>query len=146
MVKYLGPGRGGRRLVRPYILWRNICPAVLLCAMVGCGSSTPSSPVTPPRGTADIGTSVIAKRVLIVAHGAVYGYRPSGITIPAGSTVLWTNQTDATHTVTVVNGQPFDSKGLDKGRTFQKTFTIPGTYHYMCLFHTYMQGTVIVTK
>lgn len=44
-----------------------------------------------------------------------------------------------------------NSGGLDRGddapfRAQAKfTFTAPGTYHYVCLLHPFMQGTIVVT-
>lgn len=79
-----------------------------------------------------------------------YGYAPDVVTVVLGknNTVLWTNDDVAPHTATSDTGGVFDS-GLTgplttQGGTYQFTFTAPGTYHYHCSFHAWMQGTVIV--
>jgi len=112
--------------------------AVMLLAGCGSSSSTPR-----PTVTAAIGTSATAVHVLIERNGAVYVFRPDRVVITAGSTVEWTNQTDATQSVTAVDGS-FDSAGLNRGRSFIRTFRQPGTYRYSSLFHSYMSGVVVV--
>jgi plastocyanin len=80
-----------------------------------------------------------------------YGFSPRTITIPRGSTVIWTNSTTAPHTVSSDLGDPvsFDSGmqlyGPPNPNTYSFTFTVPGTYHYHCNVHAYMTATIIVT-
>ncbi len=69
----------------------------------------------------------------------------SPLTIPVGTTVVWTNQDDMTHTVTATNGA-FDSGDLDKDGQFSFTFTKAGTFNYACNFHPNMKGTITVTQ
>lgn len=95
----------------------------------------------------------------------------SSVTVPAGSTVTWTNQSNnAPHTVTfpvagqplpVLPGDPFtppmggstydgtqvtNSGVLGAGQSYSLTFTKAGTYVYYCLFHDGegMAGTIVV--
>jgi plastocyanin len=78
------------------------------------------------------------------------GYTPNTITVILGvnSTVTWTNNDAAAHTVTAVNmtaGAPiFDSGSMAPGAIFTYNFTAPGTYLYHCNFHAWMSGTVVV--
>ncbi len=74
---------------------------------------------------------------------ALFRFKPTEVHIAAGTTVVWT-QTDAVpHTVTAVDGS-FTSGSLLKGETFQYTFDTPGTYPYVCDFHSSMKATIIV--
>jgi len=66
------------------------------------------------------------------------------ITVPAGTTVTWTNNDPVAHTVTDVN-QAWDSGLFESGATFSKTFTEPGEYSYYCIPHPTMIGKVVVT-
>jgi plastocyanin len=76
----------------------------------------------------------------------MYAFAPSALTIPVGTTVTWTNEDSAPHTVTVSKGpQKFSSPNLQKGDTFSFTFTQPGTYSYFCAVHPDMMATVTVT-
>ncbi|HSD58385.1 MAG TPA: cupredoxin domain-containing protein [Methanotrichaceae archaeon] len=71
-------------------------------------------------------------------------FDPDVITVPAGTTVVWTNLDSAPHTVTSTRGI-FDSGVMDEGESFSYTFQDPGTYDYYCLLHPYMKAKVIVT-
>ncbi len=71
-------------------------------------------------------------------------FDPDAITVPAGTTVIWTNLDSTPHTVTSTSGI-FDSGVMDQGENFSYTFQDPGTYDYYCLIHPYMKAKVIVT-
>lgn len=72
-----------------------------------------------------------------------FSFSPATITIPAGTTVRWTNRDDIPHTV-VSNDQKFESKALDTDDQYSYTFTKPGTYGYFCSIHPKMTGKVVV--
>lgn len=73
---------------------------------------------------------------------------PSCITVTAGQTVTWTNDSTIVHTVTSDPGDPmgFNSGNLTGGSHYSFSFTVTGTYGYHCTFHQSMGmiGTVIV--
>ncbi|MGH9039033.1 MAG: cupredoxin domain-containing protein [Acidimicrobiia bacterium] len=85
-------------------------------------------------------------------------FEPAQVTVPAGETVVWTNNDSAGHTVTADNGS-FDSHPacggiggacMTRGETFSHTFSTPGTVAYYCKLHGNpggkgMAGTVTVT-
>jgi plastocyanin len=71
-------------------------------------------------------------------------YDSAEITVPVGTTVVWTNNDPVAHTVTDVD-QAWDSGLFDQGVTFSKTFSEPGEYPYYCIPHPMMIGKVIVT-
>ena len=72
-----------------------------------------------------------------------FSFTPATITVPAGTTVRWTNRDDIPHTV-VNNDQKFESKALDTDEQYSYTFTKPGTYPYFCSIHPKMTGKVVV--
>src|SRR5215472_4977372 len=72
-----------------------------------------------------------------------FSFSPATITIPAGTTVKWTNRDDIPHTV-VNDDQKFQSKALDTDESYSYTFTKPGTYPYFCSIHPKMTGKVVV--
>jgi plastocyanin len=76
--------------------------------------------------------------------GDTYCFRPPTVTVAAGGTVTWTNNSSATHTVTSTSAEQFNGD-VAPGATFQHTFHSPGTFTYYCTIHTYMTGTVQVT-
>lgn len=74
-----------------------------------------------------------------------FTFGPATLTVPIGTTVVWTNRDDIPHTVTSDKSPPlFRSKPLDTGDTFKATFDKPGTYGYFCSLHPHMQGTIVV--
>jgi plastocyanin len=94
-------------------------------------------------------------------------FDPANITIKAGETVTWVNESDEAHTVTAYGNEiPEDatyfasgdapteteardslSEGLlQSGDTFEVTLDRPGTYEYYCIPHesSGMKGTIVV--
>jgi plastocyanin len=86
---------------------------------------------------------------------------PETVNIKAGDTVKWTNPYNISHTVTFdpskaadkanaalpAGVEPFDSGPVEEEGTFSHTFTVKGTYKYVCVYHEGMGmvGTVIVS-
>jgi len=65
-----------------------------------------------------------------------------------GDTVTWTFN-DGGHTTTSLPGQPdrWDSDLKKQSQTFQRTFTEPGRYQYVCTPHEgFMRGVLVVGK
>jgi predicted lipoprotein with Yx(FWY)xxD motif len=66
------------------------------------------------------------------------------LTIPVGTTVEWTNEDTAPHTVTAGDGS-FDSGNMEKGAKYSYTFTKAGDFELLCAYHPNMKGRVTVT-
>jgi plastocyanin len=81
------------------------------------------------------------------AAGAVkidnFSFNPPTVTVPAGTTVTWTNSDDIPHTV-VSDEKVFKSKVLDTDEKFSYTFTKAGTYSYFCSIHPKMTAKIVV--
>lgn len=72
-----------------------------------------------------------------------FSFTPATITVPAGTTIHWTNRDDIPHTV-VSDEKTFKSNVLDTDQEFTFTFSKPGTYSYFCSIHPHMTGKVVV--
>jgi len=78
------------------------------------------------------------------------GYAPDTITVVIGinNTITFTNNDTLLHTVTPViqpSGANWAGSGnLPAGQAYTFTFTVPGTYDYHCVYHSWMMGSVIV--
>jgi plastocyanin len=103
-----------------------------IIVLAGCGYTAPASqaPTAPPVSGNTIDISGFA-------------FSPAATTVPAGTTVTWTNRDSVGHTVT---GNGFESNNLGRGDTFRHTFAEPGTFEYACAYHPGMKGTVTVTQ
>lgn len=78
----------------------------------------------------------------VVPVAAYDGYfEPADITVPSGTTVVWTNEGVQPHTVTAHDGS-FASGTLYPGESYAVTFYGLGTYTYQC--SDAMQGSVTV--
>ena len=78
------------------------------------------------------------------ARIADFAFSPERTDVSVGTRVTWTNDDPTAHTVTADDGS-FDSGTLDAGARFSFVFDRPGTFHYACLIHPSMQGTVHVS-
>ena len=72
-----------------------------------------------------------------------FSFGPGALTVPAGTTVTWTNRDDIPHTVVSTKGA-FKSKVLDTDEKFSFTFSKAGSYPYFCSLHPKMTGKVVV--
>ncbi len=116
---------------------RPLRPALgvlLALALVACGGSGSgdagaggASPV--PTSTVDLPRS--------------YRFEPVAITVPAGTTVTWTNNDNFTHNVSLDGVEPLTMR---PGESASHAFAAAGSYPYVCSLHPQdMQGTVVVT-
>ncbi len=72
-----------------------------------------------------------------------FAFNPPALTVPAGTTVTWTNKDEEPHNVVAEDGT-FRSPGLDSQGTFSYQFAKAGTYQYVCGIHPFMKATVVV--
>jgi plastocyanin len=72
-----------------------------------------------------------------------FTFTPHTLTVPAGTTVTWTNEDGVTHNV---RSTAFSSPDMPNGASFSFKFDNPGTYDYSCGIHTGMTGTIIVNQ
>ncbi|MBV9577760.1 MAG: cupredoxin family copper-binding protein [Chloroflexi bacterium] len=72
-----------------------------------------------------------------------FNFVAASLTVPAGTTVVWTNADDIEHTVTASDNS-FSSSAIEPDGQFSYTFSTPGTYTYFCAIHPFMTGKVIV--
>jgi plastocyanin len=101
-----------------------------------------------------------AKTVEIKMTDTPPKFVPLTVTIQKGDTVEWINNAASLHSVTTnpavaqdpkdvsapSGAKPFDSGFMTPGAKWSYTFTVPGTYKYLCLPHEkdHMIGVVVV--
>jgi len=111
--------------------------AVPALAFAGCGSSG-----TMDGGTKTSAASTAPKRVAVKI--ASFAFKAPKVTVRAGGTVVWTNGDSVPHTATVTGNGTMDTGTLRQGASKGLVFGKPGTYRYVCGFHPYMHGVVVV--
>jgi len=72
-------------------------------------------------------------------------FGPNRIEIAAGSSIVWTNNDPLVHTVTADDGS-FDSREIEPGKTWSRTFTQPGEYAVHCTPHPFMKAIIVVRQ
>jgi plastocyanin len=101
------------------------------------------APLTAIAALGVVSPSLAAESAIGVAD---FDFSPATETIAVGDTVTW-NFNAAGHSTTSLPGQPdrWDSDIENQGATFQKTFTKPGRYQYVCTPHeSFMRGVLVV--
>jgi plastocyanin len=109
-----------------------------------------------PRATAVLVACATSSASLAVAAAARAGgpagpestisarvYTPAAITVAAGQTITWHNETLGPHTVTSTAGL-FNSERIEAGTSYSLAFAHPGTFDYYCTVHPFMTGVVTV--
>jgi plastocyanin len=106
--------------------------------------------VVPTGGTIWIGAQpshAAENRVEIDDHESYAGqwkFVPGDLTVTKGSTVVWPNNSGQYyHTVTADDGA-FDSKHIDPGHEWRRTFSKTGDFAYHCDPHPWMKGVIHV--
>ena len=128
--------------MRVYSTWwlASILSAGILL-LAACGGSSGNG-----KTSTRAALTTTTNQVKINEQDEKYRFDPAVLTIAKGTTVVWTNTSDAPHTVTSETGTLVASTTITpSGGTFRFTFTQPGTYLYHCTIHPYMQGTIVVT-
>ncbi len=98
-------------------------------------------------GTGRVGSITRAEQMAPTMEVKIdnFSFGPVMLTVPAGTTVTWTNRDDIPHTVVSTDDpKTFKSKVLDTDEKFSLTFSKAGTYPYFCSIHPKMTGKVIV--
>lgn len=108
---------------------RALAAAVVFLLLAGCGGS-------------DGGDSAGSDSAVTIEG---FTFKPASITVPAGTTVSWTNEDAFAHSVKPADDLFPVSPNIDPAGTFRHTYDQAGTYPYICGIHNSMTGTVVVT-
>ncbi len=114
-------------------------------SLVSSTTTTSSTPSCTPSTCVNVTIASGASGCYNPPDTKVCGFQPATVTVVLGvnSTVVWTNDDTAVHTVTSSSG-PLSSGDLEPGNVYQYTFTAAGNYSYHCVYHFWMVGNVIV--
>ena len=115
---------------------------VAICTLVALASYAAHA-ASPVAASAAAGTTAADSKAGNAVTIDNFSFAPAAITVPAGTTVRWTNKDDIPHTV-VETDKKFRSKALDTDDSYSFTFTVPGTFDYFCSLHSKMTGKIVV--
>ena len=131
-----------------------------LIIVLGCNNVpiTPKQPYTPtptstPKPTytpTPTPTSPDRANENTVRRSEIIDFLLEDITVPVGTTIVWTNMDSNSHTTT--SGVPpnlsgiWNSPFLEEGEKFSHTFTKVGEFRYWCRIHPFMTATIKVGK
>ena len=106
---------------------------------INVAHSAGSSTVTP--------NTAAVVHVKIVNNSKTIGqYVPEAIKVLGNNeSIMITNASDATHTLTDRNGA-FNTGDIAPGSTATITIRKPGVFHYYCIYHPLMTGTIDVLR
>ncbi len=107
----------------------------------GPPTTVAASPGATPTTAAAGGSAPAGAQAVSIVN---FAFAPMDLRVKAGTTVTWTNNDSAAHTVAAID-KSFTSGNLAKGATFQFMFAKAGTYKYICGIHNYMTATISVT-
>jgi len=117
--------------------------------LAACGpkaAPTPAGtlpPISLPPVTAATSTPPAPLSGNVDVTIAGFAFSPESLTVKVGTTVKWTNQDAAGHTVTA-DDNSWGSGDLEQGASFSFTFSQAGTFAYHCGVHPSMKATITV--
>lgn len=116
-------------------------------ALGGCGSgatSSSSSASASSSATAPSSATAASGHVTVAVSG--YAFHPAKLVVAPGTKVTFANHDQTAHTATATGSgaSGFDSGTIKPGSSATVTFHKAGTYAYICQFHAFMHGTVVV--
>jgi plastocyanin len=125
--------------MRTFVL--SLLAALALGSVAVAQSPAPSTAPAPAASPAP--TTSAAAQPVVVVHIKNFAFVPDTVNITPGQTVRWVEDDDTPHTVTA-SDKSFDSGNLNKKDAWTYAFAKPGTYAYICAYHPYMKGKVVV--
>ncbi len=134
------------RSVRRLLVALFAVSAVLLTACGDDGASAANSgqagaPSTTAAAGADTGDPADGPVAVDISD---FSYAPATITVSPGQQVTFTNDDKTAHTATAKDGS-FNTDAIQPGEDASVTAPDqPGEYPFICSFHPFMKGTVVV--
>lgn len=105
-------------------------------------TASPTTPTTPTETGAPAAAPVAGTQIVI----SKFLYSPVNLQVKPGAKVTVVNQDPVAHTVTAEGGSGFDSGTIGGNASGAFTApTAPGTYRYICVFHSQMHGVLTVS-
>jgi plastocyanin len=114
----------------------GVMMSILLFLSLSCSKSNTN---TGGGSTGTTGTTV----TISISN---FAFSPSTMSVVTGTTVVWKNNDNTSHTATSNDGSSFNSGTIPPGGSFSYTAAKVGTFAYHCSIHPTMTGTLTVTQ
>ncbi len=105
-------------------------------SLAACGGGQTATQPAPQPGAA-------SSEAQVTIQG--FAFDPAELTVTVGTTVIWTNEDGAAHTISSDDGL-WDSGRLSQGGTYSRVFDQAGSFSYHCALHSSMRGTIVVAE
>ena len=109
-------------------------------------SGSIATTVAPPVDTAATASTAMPAAPTPATEVSVeivdFTFAPAEVQVPVGGSVVWTNNDTQPHTATSAGA--FDTGSLQPQTSVTVAFPTAGTFAYICSFHPFMTGTVVV--
>lgn len=115
-------------------MYRSLAFLFLIPLAAACGSDSDDA--------AD-GTVAAKPSDSVAVSIADFKFDAAEVNVSLGGSVTWTNTDDQPHTAT--SSGNFDAGAMDPSGSSTVEFPTAGTFTYVCSFHPFMTGTVVVT-
>jgi plastocyanin len=112
------------------VMMMTLMSAMALAMLATFAAAKTGKPVSKTKSPAASSRAAMANATVKVSS---FKFEPKVLTVVAGTTVVWMNE-GGRHTVEADDGS-FKSETLADGKTFEHTFSKPGSYAYHCSFH-----------
>lgn len=128
---------------------RSLAVLVLIPLAAACSSGGDKSADTAPDTAPDTAAATTTAPVTVAAVDdatvdiADFMFVAATVNINVGGSVTWTNADDQAHTAT--SSGNFDAGAIDPAQSSTVDFPTAGTFTYVCSFHPFMSGTVVVS-
>ncbi|RDI64431.1 plastocyanin/azurin family copper-binding protein [Nocardia pseudobrasiliensis] len=129
-------------------LGRGAIAAAAVVAMAGCGSATTTSKPATTTAAAETSSAVsptAASPATLTVEVDNMKFSPAALTARVGDTVTWKFTDRFPHAVQGIGdaAMGINSPIVNHGE-WSYTFTVAGTYRYLCPLHPEMRGTITV--
>jgi plastocyanin len=141
------PRRTGVRRVRLRMVVAqrvvSVLGGLLLAAATLPAGVSSSAASAPKQASANLTASGAPEQAAVLMQDNLFS--PRDVTIATGGSVTWTNAGQRVHNAaSTFPESAFDGPFLGTNDTFTHSFTSTGIYHYDCVLHANMSGTVTV--
>lgn len=124
-----------------------LVPAALAATvLVACGGSSSTGVAAPAMAAAEPVAAAVATPGRATVRIVDFAYEAKTLHVSAGARVTWRNADTTNHSVTFHHGGPKAVGNLRPGAHALRAFPRAGRFTYVCAFHPFMHGTVVVSR